>query len=56
MERQMDYTKDELLLAQVRTYLDLAKRLRSRYYLQRAKVTIELYRELITSYPVYLAA
>lgn len=39
----MNYTKEELLLAQVRVYLMLAKSLQSQNYLNRAKETMELY-------------
>jgi hypothetical protein len=39
------YKPEEILLAQVKSYLVLAKRLKSGYYLARAKQTLEHYYE-----------
>lgn len=38
--------KEQLLLAQIRSYLILAKELKSVYYLHRAKLTVRLFNEL----------
>lgn len=53
---KMELKPEEMLLAQVRAYLMLAKSLKSYYYLTRAIKTLELYNESARNRTAILAA